>query len=333
MVERLVGLQAQEPPDPYVGLWSRIHGFRPQELSDLIEGRRAVRAQLMRGTIHLVSQRDLLSIQPLTLPVLAGQFRSVFAKQLGAATVLEHVVEAGRELLAQAPRTRAELGRLLAARWPDTEPSVLGHAVAHHLPLVQLPPRGQWGRSGPATLALTSDWVAGEAQPDIDRLVLRYLAAFGPASAADVRTWSRLTGLRPVIERLRPGLRTFRDERGRELLDVPDGPLPDPDTPAPPRFLPQYDNAALSHDDRTRILGGARWPFGTPGGLVGSVLVDGFYRAPWRLDGSTLRVEGFALLPREGRGVAAAVRAEGEALVNILRPDDPGRRVELLAPA
>jgi hypothetical protein len=334
MVEGLVGMQAQEPPDPYVGLWTRIEGFDPGELSELIAGRRAVRAGLMRGTIHVVSARDLRAIQPLTLPILAGQFRSVFAKHLGPATVLEDVVRAGNELLLDAPRTRAELGRLLADRWPDTEPSVLGHAVVHHLPLVQVPPRGLWLQSGQATWALTSEFVDGDAEPDIDGLVLRFLAAFGPASAADVRTWSRITGLRAVIERLRPQLRTFRDERGRELLDVPDGVLPDPETPAPPRFLPQYDNVVLSHDDRSRVVTRTLSYGPVPTGrFVGSLLVDGFLRAMWKLENSVLRVDGFALLPGEGRDVADAVRAEGEALVNALLPDDPDRAVEILAPA
>ena len=330
MVERLVGMQAQEPPDPYVGLWSRIEGFDPAELSELIAGRRAVRAGLMRGTIHLVSARDLHAMQPLTLPILAGQFRSVFAKHLGPATVLEDVVRAGRELLLEAPRTRTELGRLLADRWPDTEPTLLGHAVVHHLPLVQVPPRGLWLQSGQATWALTSEFVDGDAEADIDRLVLRYLAAFGPASAADVRTWSRITGLRAVIDRLRPRLRSFRDERGRELLDVPDGPLPDPETPAPPRFLPQYDNVLLSHDDRTRVTTRTLSYGPVPTGrFVGSVLVDGFARATWELEDRRLRVEGFELLPGEGPEIAESVLAEGEALAGVLLPDAPDRRVEL----
>jgi Winged helix DNA-binding domain len=331
MIERLVGMQAQEPPDPYVGLWTRLEGFAPPQLSVLIEGRQAVRAGLMRGTIHLVSAPDLLAIQPLTLPILAGQFRSIFAKHLGAGAALEDVVRAGRELLLEAPRTRAELGRLLAPLFPDTDASILGHAVVHHVPLVQVPPRGLWGRSGQATWALTPEWVGDErGEADIDRLVLRYLAAFGPATAADVRTWSRITGLRAVIDRLRPGLRTFRDERGRELLDVPDGPLPDPETPAPPRFLPAYDNVLLSHDDRSRVtsrnLSYAPIPTGR---FVGSLLVDGFLRAMWKFEDSVLSVDGFALAPGEGGAVADAVVAEGEALLEMLAPEDPKRRVEL----
>jgi hypothetical protein len=328
MVERLVGMQAQVPSNPYVALWSRLEGFRPEELSDAIASRKAARAGLMRATIHLVTARDLLAIQPLTLPVLAGVYRSQFRKRLHAP--MDDVLEAGRELLERRPRTRAQLGQLLAPRWPDTDPAILGHAVVHRLALVQVPPRGLWRGVGQPTWALSSQWIPGVGEPDLDALVLRYLAAFGPAAPADVRTWSRITGLRAVIERLRPELRTFRDEAGRELLDVPDGPLPDPATPAPPRFLPEYDNLALSHADRSRIFDGtgAGAPFPT-GTWKGSLLVDGFYRAAWTVDGETLRVERFALLPGEGRAVADAVRAEGAALLELLMPDATAPEVVL----
>jgi hypothetical protein len=196
-----------------------------------------------------------------------------------------------------------------------------------------VPPRGLWGASGQPTWALSSDWVPGSAEADLDALVLRYLAAFGPAAPADVRTWSRITGLREVIARLRPGLRTFRDEHGRELLDVPDGSLPDPRTPAPPRFLPEYDNVALSHQNRSRLFDGtgAGGTFPT-GSFIGTLLVDGFYRAPWKLDGETLRVQRFARLPGEGDDVADAVRAEGAALLALLAPDADSPQV-VLAPA
>ena len=331
MVERLVGMQAQEPPNPYVALWSRLEGFRPEELSDAIAARAAARAGLMRATLHLVSARDLLAIQPLTQPVLAGTFRSQFAKHLTAP--LDDVVRAGRELLEQEPRTRAQLAGLLAPQWPDDDRAVLGHAVVHHLPLVQVPPRGLWRGVGQATWALSTEWVSGDAaEPDLEALVLRYLAAFGPASPADVRIWSRITGLRALIARLRPGLRTFADESGRDLLDVPDGLLPDPTTPAPPRFLPEFDNTFLSHAERSRIFdGGGAGPFpvNTP---VGGLFVDGFYRAPWKLEGETLRVEPFALRRGERSAVTRAVEAEGAALLGMLVPDAASPEV-VLAPA
>jgi hypothetical protein len=125
MIERLVGLQAQVPSDPYVGLWSRIEGFRPEELSDLIAQRAAVRAGLLRSTIHLVSAGDALAIQPLTQAVFAGVFRSQFARSMGSDASLDDVVAAGRALLMEAPRTRAALAAELGPRWPGTEPAIL----------------------------------------------------------------------------------------------------------------------------------------------------------------------------------------------------------------
>jgi hypothetical protein len=323
MVDRLVGMQAQVPANPYLGLWSRIDGFRPEELSELIAGGAAVRAQLMRSTIHLVSARDCLALQPITAPVLARTFKSPFASQLGGA-VVDDVVAAGVELLAERPLTRAELAELLAPRWPDADPSALAHAVTFHAALVQTTPRGLWRESGQARWALTEGWLDAplDRAAPVDEFVLRYLRAFGPATTADVRTWSGLTGLREVIERLRPQLRTFRDEQGRELFDVPDGAFADPETPAPPRFLPEYDNVALSHADRSRLFDGSAGPTYPRGSTIGSLLFDGFYRADWRLEGSTLEISGFSA--RRGRDV---IEQEGLALLEFLAPEAPEPRV------
>jgi hypothetical protein len=325
MVERLVGMQAQVPANPYLGLWSRIDGFRPEELSDLIDGRAAVRAQLMRSTIHLVSARDCMALQPLTAPVLARTFKSPFAAQLRGA-VLDEVVAAGVELLAERPLTRAELAERLAPRWPEAEPGALAHAVTFHAPLVQATPRGLWRQSGQATWALSETWLGAPLDRDarVDDFVLRYLAAFGPASTADVRTWSGLTGLREVMERLRPRLRTFSDEQGRELFDVPDGLLPDPDTPAPPRFLPEYDNVALSHADRSRLFAGSGGPAYPRGSTIGSLLFDGFYRADWRLNGSTLEIQGFEARRGDPPGAREAIEEERVRLLEFLASDAGG---------
>jgi hypothetical protein len=257
LVEGLVGMQAQVPENPYVALWSRIEGFRPEELSDLIGERTLVRAGLMRSTLHLVSARDCLAIHPITLPVLAKTFSSPHAAGLNGADV-DTVVAAGLELIAQEPRTRAQLAAELAKRWPEAEPVALAYAVTLGAALVQTPPRGLWDQTGQATWAPAEHWLGAELdpEPDVEALVLRYLAAFGPASVADIRTWCGVIGLREVVARLRPQLRSFRDENGKELLDVPDGEFADPDTPAPVRFLPEYDNLLLSHADRSRVLCG-----------------------------------------------------------------------------
>jgi hypothetical protein len=336
MIERLVGMQAQEPENPYVALWSRLEGFRAAELSELIAGRRAARAALMRATIHLVSARDCLAIHPLTLPVLARVFKSPWSGGLAGAE-LDEVVAAGRELLDERPRTRAELAELLSPRWPDADPKALAHAVTYHTPLVQVPPRGLWGRSGQATWAPAEDWLGAELERDAtpDALVLRYLAAFGPATVADARTWSGFTGLREVFERLRPRLRTLRDENGRALFDVPDGPLPDPDTPAPPRFLPEYDNVALSHEDRSRILSGLGPGRTLPTGRwTGTLLVDGFYRANWKIvtgDGAaTLTIDRFATRPGDPPDMIEEIEAEGARLLEFVAPAEPERDVQFV---
>jgi hypothetical protein len=285
VIELLVGMQAQVPTDPYIGLWSRIEGFDPAELSTLIQERRVVRATaLLRTTIHLVSARDCFTIRAAMQPVLERAFRySPFAKALPDVNV-DDVIRAGLEILAERPMTMSQLGRRLADRWPGRDPTSLSYAIRYLVPLVQVPPRGLWGRGGVPVCDTVDSWLGRSVDPvpTSDELVLRYLAAFGPATAKDVQTWSWLTGMRDVLERLRPRLRTFRDEAGRELFDVVDGPMPDPDTPAPVRFLPEFDNAVLSHDDRTRILGR---PFGGDGWMRGSVLVDGYVRGTWRLDG------------------------------------------------
>jgi Winged helix DNA-binding domain len=328
VVEHLVGMQAQEPRDPYVGLWSRIDGFRPEELEELIAGREAVRTTLMRGTIHLFTARDALALRPALASVPERAFRSgsPFGRRLGDANV-EEIVEAGRALVEEEPRTRAQLRALLGERWPDRDAEAMAHAVAYLLPLVQIPPRGLWSRSGRATLTTVEAWLGRPLGSDSspDRAVLRYLAAFGPASTKDVAAWSGLTGVREIVERLRGELRTFRDESGVELFDLPDAPLPDPDTPAPVRFLPEYDNVFLAHADRSRIGDPADRPrlgFGD-GRFFSPVLVGGFIRAVWRLEDGDLMVKPARQLSKKA---AASVSAEGRRLLAFLG----GRDVRIL---
>jgi hypothetical protein len=311
-IEHLVAMQAQEPLSPYVGLWSRQAGFDPAELGDLLTDRQAVRGWLMRGTLHLATARDFLALRPVFAPVSERGLMSQFRRALDG-TDLAALTAQARALVEHQPMGGAAIGRALAPRFPGVEPQVLGYAAGYLLPMVQLPPRGVWGQRRRALMTTAEHWLGAPLadHATLDDVVLRHLAAFGPAAPADVRTWSGLTGAADILERLRPRLRTFRDERGRELLDVPDAPLPHPDTPAPVRFLPEYDNAILAHDDRSRILAD-----GFPPRIVDhpTVLADGFAVGTWRIDAGVLHIRLFADADH------AALEAEGHALLRFAAP-------------
>jgi len=324
VVEHLVGLQAQLPQNPHLGLWSRIERYGPAALDRLLLDRSVVRVVVMRGTIHLVTADDCLRLRPLMQPVLDHELHVAAGHGPALANVdLDAALAFARELLAEQPRTGTELRAAMAERFPEHDPAALAYAVRNLLAVVQVPPRGLWCRSGQVRSTTVETWLGRPlvpASPDdraLDDMVLRYLAAFGPATVADVQTWSRLTGLREVVERLRPGLRTYRDERGRELFDLPDTVLPDPDGPAPTRFLPEYDNVLLSHDDRTRVIAEEhrkQLSLGTQA-VRGTVLHDGFVAATWRLDAGALVVRHVGRLSKRA---ASSIAAEGRRLVRFL---------------
>lgn len=321
-IEHLVGMQAQLPTAPYVGLWSRLLDFRPEHLSQLLTDRAAVRTSLMRATIHLVTAPDCLALHPVleTVHERGFQVGSPFGRRLRGVD-LDAVLSAGRVLLDERPRTLSDLGAALAGRWPDRDPASLAQAVRYLVPAVQVPPRGLWGQTGQPVWATAQGWLGRppDGDPRPDAVVRRYLGAFGPASVRDVQTWSGLTRLNEVVERLRPGLRAFRDERGTELFDLPDAPRPAEDAPAPPRFLPPLDNLLLSHADRTRVLPTEHRERTISRQANGALLVDGFVAGTWRLAQSrrtaTLHIEAFHRLPDEG-----AVTAEGERLLTWHEP-------------
>ena len=320
-IEHLVGMQAQAPKPPYVGLWTRLEGFHPDELARLITERRAVRVALMRNTVHLVSARDCLALRPLVQPVFDRGLYANGVHRTGIEGVdIEALVTAGRALLEERPRTAKELGELLRERWPDRDPASLARAIRNLMPLVQVPPRGIWGKSGQAAHTTAEAWLGRPLDPDpsLDEMVVRYLGAFGPATVKDVQTWSGLTRLGEVTDRLRSHLRIFRDEHGNELFDLPDAPRPDPGTPSPPRFLPEFDNLILSHADRTRVIANDyRKAIASKNGMVpATVLVDGFVRGTWKTERArgkaTLVVEPFEHLAKKDRD---ALSEEGERLI------------------
>ncbi|MGW2544006.1 winged helix DNA-binding domain-containing protein [Kitasatospora sp. NPDC001574] len=287
MIGHLGGLQAQAVPQPpYLGLLARLDGFTPDALDELIEGRQAVRIALQRGTIHLVTAEDCLTLRPLLQPVLDQGLRATFGKRLHGLD-LDALAAEARALVEEEPRTFQRLGVELAATRADRDPAALAQAARCLLPLVQVPPRGLWGRGGPAAHTTAEDWLGRplDPAPSLDDLALRYLAAFGPATVADLQKWCGLSRLAPVLKRLAPGLVTFRDDHGRLVHDLPDAPRPDPDTPAPVRLVAPFDNLLLSHADRTRVLPEEyRGRVMTQNGIVlGTLLVDGLVAGSWRL--------------------------------------------------
>ena len=329
-IERLVGLQAQLPNPPYIGLWSRLASFERDDLTRLIEKRRVVRSTMMRATQHVVTARDYLWLRPVLQPMLDRYCQH----QHGRGTTgigRDELLAAGRTLLAERPRTVTELRSMLSERWPKHTPLALGYSIQLLLPLVHVPPRGTWGRGGAVPAALAEEWLGRplSAAGTPEKLILRYLAAFGPATVADVQEWSGLTKLRDPVEGLRSRLRTFRDESGRELFDLPDAPRPDPDVPAPPRFLPEYDNLLLSHADRSRVVTDAeRRAIWTRNGLLATALVDGRVAATWRIarERATAALE-IDPLRRISRPDRDALAEEGERLLAFTDPDVATRRV------
>lgn len=337
-LEHLVGMQAQSPSPPYFGLWTRLEKFRAEELSELIESRRAVRTSLMRSTIHLVTARDALALRPVLQSVQEKLFYVGSRHGPAIAGVdIDALLRVSLKLLEEKPPTFTALGKLLQKHFPGRPADSLGYAARNHLALVQVPPRGLWGKSGQPAHTTVEAWLGRSIGTDSspDKMILRYLAAFGPASVRDAQVWSGLPRLGDVFERLRPKLRLFRDEAGRELFDLPKAPRPDRDTPVPARFLPEYDNTLLSHADRTRIISEAdrKHLFGGGGVLSSTILVDGFVHGKWKIarrgKSATLVIEPYRPLFKKD---IAALTAEGKRLLKFAAPEAATREVRFDAP-
>jgi hypothetical protein len=325
VIEHLVGLQAQLARPPFTGLWSRISGFRREELRSLIESRRVIRATLMRCTLHLMSARDYAAFRPALQPALSLGMRAILRDRVNSFDMDALLAEA-RRLFAERPRTFLELRAALMERFPEADERAMGYAVRTNLPLILVPGEHEWGFHGDADFALADGWLDRplETEERPHALVLRYLAAFGPASASDIQAWSGLAGLAPALNQLRPQLRVFRDERRRELFDLPEAPRPPEETPVPVRFVADFDNLILSHADRTRIIADEhrRVVITNNGQVLPTFLVDGFVAGTWKVSRvqkmAMLSVSPFAPLSSAAKSELAA---EGERLARFLQPE------------
>jgi hypothetical protein len=347
-LRRLAGLQAQAPHAPYLGLWTRLSGFTLEDLSNLLSERAVVRAPIMRATVHAVDAADFVAFRPLFDSLMAAGLRANYGRRLTGVD-LPALAAATAELLAERPLTRARLAAALAPRWPDADPMSLAYAVTYLVPVIQVPPRGLWGKSAQATWTTAASWLSGPAdsaapaapathpapaedlvaaQP-VERLMLRYLAAFGPATVADAQTWSGLTRLREVTQRL--DLRAYRGPDGAELLDLPETTLPDEDAPAPPRFLPEYDNLLLSHADRRRVNPAGRqvplWPGN--GATRGTLLIDGIWDAIWKITPEALIISPFRPLTVAEQ---TSVTEEAASLLTFTTPSASVKNIRFITP-
>jgi hypothetical protein len=329
MLHHLVGMQAQVHNAPYVGLWSRLTGFRAADLETLLLERKAVRATLMRVTLHLALADDFLAIRPLIDPLAWRGFRTNHLKPLRGADV-DEIRAASRRLLDSETLAPVALGERLAVAWPDVGATALSMPARFLEPVVHVPPAGLWGATRPPELTSAQRWLGRSPGPPIDpeALMLRYLAAFGPATGKDFGAWSGLSGGPALLERLRSRLVSFTAEDGRELFDLPDAPRPDEDVAAPVRLLPDYDNVLLGYADRSRVMSAAAFKgLWRANGLRPAFMLDGMVRGAWKLssgDGNAaIRLSSFAPLQRRER---AELEAEAEALLAALLP---GRRPEI----
>jgi hypothetical protein len=284
MVEHLLGLQAQENLPPYLSLAARIDGFDPRELSGALERGDAVRLLTMRGTIHVLTPDDALALRPWVQPALDQVSKSNQMNKTARHVPVENIVRETRRLLEHGPLPVKELGERLAKAFPDAPAAALAHLARERAPLVQLPPRGLWRGSGGVVYQTVENHLGRPAvDVDLRELVRRYLRSFGPATAADMTVWSRVTRLGPVFDSMSDELVVVECEDGRRRYDVPDAPYADEDAPAPVRLLGTYDNLWLSHADRAHVVppeAASRWR-GVNGGVGNTIFVDGIMAGLW----------------------------------------------------
>jgi hypothetical protein len=336
-VERLVGMQAQVPRPPFMGLWTRLEKFEAEALHKPLRERKVVRATAMRGTIHLMSTTDFLAFRPVLAEMLVKGATTIVGKQM-ANVDLERVYRTGREFFGTQSATFDDFRKHLEEVHPDWDVRGMAYTVRMGIPLVMVPADVNWGFPGNAGFMLAEKWLGQKIPTEataLEEMVLRYLAAFGPATPADFQTWSAIRGARPVFETLRPKLLTFGDERKRELFDLPKAPRPDADTPAPVRFLPEYDNALLAHDDRTRIVADEHRAgvFLKNLQVVGTFLVDGFVAGTWKVErkkkDAALALSPFGPIPKRA---VAELENQGESLLAFLEDDSANRSVRVGKP-
>ncbi len=327
VVERLVGMQAQEARPPFIGMWTRLERFAAADLIKLFHSRKVVRATSLRGTLHLMTVKDYIALRGAIQPALSAGMKSILGKR-AVAMDLSRVVKDAAAFFRKSHATFKSLRDHLDKLHKTIDARSMGYAVRTHLPIVQVPTDDTWGFPNHCDFALAESWLAEEidmtaSDKATELLVKRYLAAFGPATAADARIWSGLSGLNDVFERLRPKLKVFVDEKERELFDLPRAPRPAGDTPAPVRLLPEFDNLILSHADRSRVISDEHRQRVVSKNLrvFATFLVDGFAAGTWKIESSKstakVTLTPFRHVPKQAKG---ELREECKQLAAFVEP-------------
>jgi Winged helix DNA-binding domain len=320
-VEQLAGLQAQYTPSPYLTLRARLDGFERRQLTAALERRRLVKGLLMRGTLHIVTPSDYWAFATARRALGSDYWPPSYEKRLPQRKIAEVAKAAVAELRSD-PRRFEEVRALLEPHATgDISPTFLWRRVQGQEQVVHVPPSGTWGYHGEGVYQAADVAIGGRPPPAdeaCEHMIRRYLGAFGPATIRDLAQWAGLQRIGPLGQAVkRLTLRMFVDEDGRTLYDLPNAPLPDPATPAPPRLVPRYDNLVLAHADRTRVLGDV--PVGrvvTKNALVhATFLIDGFVAGTWQLENGRVRLEPFARIPRAVRAALADEVERVEAFV------------------
>ena len=331
-IARLVGMQAQVPRPPFVGLWTRLRDFKRSDLTAALHARTVVRVTSMRGTLHVMTTTDYVALRGALQPMLTRGAESILRDR---ATNLDvDVLDAeGRNFFGKSAATFDALRDHLKATFPKGDERAMAYTIRTHVPLVQVPTDAQWAFPAAAEFTLADKWLSKKVPTTAtkaEKLVLRYLAAFGPATPSDAQAWSGMAGLRDVLESLRPSLVTFRDERKRELFDLPNAPRPDEDTPAPVRFVPDFDNLVLAHDDRTRVMANEHRSLVTTKNLLvrATFLVDGMVAGTWKSERkrktAVLLIEPFGAITKR---VRTALDEEADRLLAFVEEDASEREV------
>lgn len=336
-VRWLVGQQAQQSNDPYIGLWSRLANFRHEDLTALIVDRTLVRATSFRATLHLHTVDDLLGLRPYLQPMLDRMWKSNFGNRRFGGNDVAKVHRAGVKLLDKAPMTGGALGKALQQKFPEGDALSKSVLLQVKEVLIQIPPTRIWGSGHAPVLTRAENWVSPPFMRSLDlkALVRRYLRAYGPASIADMQSWSGLSKLAEVFDAIMDELVAFEDDNGRVLYDMPDAPRPDADTPATPRFLPLYDNVYLGYDRRQRMLAeGDDKRLNVLAEHKPAVLIDGLIAAGWSIESKKgavrLKIEFYRKLRKVD---VRALEKEGRALLAFMKPEAASTAIELVPAA